>query len=125
MQFLNNLWNDVFREPITAIIMALVVPYIVALGNRMIARVGLQNEALVRDALHKAAENGVNLAITNLGGGLSAALQAGITTAVVDQAMDYVKNMNPKGLKKLRVDDNALKDIVKSKIGKKMIEPGI
>lgn len=105
-ELINAIWRDVIREPIMAILMAVVVPYVVAVANRHLKRIGLENNALIRDAIHKAAENGVNMAIA------SGEKGAGNVTA---SAVEYVKRMNAGGLKKLKIPDNALIDIVRSK----------
>lgn len=68
---------------------------------------GLKNEKLLRDALHASAENGIKYAVARgFGPGAASALGA---------AVEYVKAKNPETLRRLRVSDDALKDIIRTK----------
>jgi len=60
---------------------------------------------VLRDALHDSAANGLKYAIAK---GVPA-------SAVLQTATDYVKAKNPDAVKKLRVSDNTIKDIVRTK----------
>jgi len=85
---------------------------VVTVGSAVVAKrlndwLGLKNESLLRDALHQAAENGLAYALTRGSNPASG--------AVIKDALDYVKSKNPQTVKKLRVSDAALVEIIKSK----------
>lgn len=105
-------------EVVKPIAMVLVTAYAGLLAARLNAWLGLKAEGELRDALHKAAENGVSFAANRMGGSMTAILANGMVDKLVAQAADYVRGKNPKTLKKLKVDDGALADIIRSKIGK-------
>ena len=93
-------------------IMAPVLSVLVTIAAGMIAKkantwLGLKNEKLLRDALHASAENGIKYAVAR-GYGPGA-----VTTLAA--AAEYVKQKNPDTLRKLRVSDEALKDIIRTK----------
>lgn len=90
-----------------------VISVLVMMASALIAKkindfFGLKNEEMLRDALHKAAENGLNYALNRGSGPVGA--------TVIKDAVDYVKSKNPQTLEKLRVSDSALVEIIKSKI---------
>jgi hypothetical protein len=71
-------------------------------------------EGNLRNALHQSAENGINLAKVQL----SKAAVESVSNKAINVAIDYVKQKNPAAVRKLKVSDAALADIVKSKIGR-------
>jgi hypothetical protein len=93
-------------------IMAPLLSVMVTIAAGVIAKkattfLGLKNEKLLRDALHASAENGIKYALARGHGPGSA--------SVIGAAVEYVKAKNPETLRKLRVSDDALKDIIRTK----------
>lgn len=109
---------EVFKPIVGIIVTSAIAVYVPVIAHRINTALGLKNEEAIRDALHKAAENGVAYAQTKLATAGAGPVTVGDTTKIIGEAVDYVKSKNPDAIKKLGVGDKALTDIVMAKIGK-------
>lgn len=96
-------------------------PLVLVLARKIIAVLNVTDvnkqaelERQLRDALHASAENAVAYARARLvanGGKLA-------TGVILKEAANYVRSKNPGTLSDLNVDDDGLRDILLSKLGK-------
>lgn len=73
-------------------------------------------EARLRDALHKAAENGLLLAVQRLGIGEKTPVSPSLQKDLVEIAKNYVRQKNPETLAGLGVSAGDLADIITAKL---------
>jgi hypothetical protein len=117
---LYDIWTIV--QPIVVLVVSTVGPVLAAwISARLIALLKVKDDAAkleieqkLREALHQSAENAVAYAEAQLSkGAVSFAREA-----VINAALDYVKEKNPDTLAKLKVSEPALADIIIAKIGR-------
>lgn len=118
MSTFHDLWAQVIREPLLLILSTLAATYTGMIAQKLNAWLGLNNEEKLRDALHHSAENAIGFAAAKAGTTLGGALTSGMTDRLLATAAHYVKSKNPRALRKLKVGDDGLADILLSKIGK-------
>lgn len=100
---------EVLRPLVETLLIAALSVYIPVIAAKVNKSLKLENESLVRDALHAAAERGMAYARQRLGG------QAG-TAALIAEATAYVRQNSPDSLKKLSVDEAQLNSILRTKM---------
>ncbi|NTF32290.1 hypothetical protein [Rhizobium skierniewicense] len=119
----SSVWYDVWTivQPIVVLLVSTVGPALVGWISFRIASLlkitdekqRIEIESQLNIALHHSAWNAVKYALTKGGiptpGGI-------VSPTVIADAMTYVTEKNPDALKKLGVDQQALKDIIMSKI---------
>ncbi len=117
---LYDIWTIV--QPIVVLVVSTVGPVLAAwISARLIALLKVKDDAAkleieqkLREALHQSAENAVAYAKARLSKGATSFARE----AVINTALDYVKEKNPDALEKLKVSEPALADIIIAKIGK-------
>lgn len=117
----SSIWFDVWNivQPLVVLLVSTVGPVLATwIAARLIAllkvndeKQKLEIEAKLRDALHQSAANALKFAFAK--SGVSA---VAITGAVMGEAIRYVEEKNPDALVKLGVHQDALRDIILSKV---------
>lgn len=118
MTIFHEIWDQMLREPLLLILSTLAATYTGIIAQKLNAWLGLDNERKLREALHHSAENAISFAAAKAGTTLAGAIASGMTDALIGPAMDYVKRKNPGAVKKLKVGDEGLADILLSKMGR-------
>lgn len=110
--FLSNIWTTILQP----VVLTVAIGYAGILAQRVNSWLGLKNEAQLRDAFHKAAENAVKYATNQI-------LTRGDTRLdpdeIVSMAKRYVRTKNPETLKSLKVSDTDLTEILTAKLSVK------
>ena len=118
----SSIWFDLWQilQPLVVLFVSIVGPVLVTwIGARVIALLKitdqakqLEVEAQLRDALHASAANAIRFAIAK------ANLMPGalISPQLIETAATYVVEKNPEALAKLKVSEDALREIITSKV---------
>lgn len=117
--WLYEVWTIV--QPIAVLFVSTVGPLLVTwISARLIALLKVTDEkqraeieAKMRDALHQSAMNAIRFAFTKAG---MPSVAGQMNDTVLNEAVAYVTDKNPDALKKLGVNNKALRDILLSKI---------
>lgn len=115
---LNDFYSAVLKDFVIQAALLIVVPFLVGLMIKAFQRVGLSIDDKRREMIHKAAEAATLFALARVGGGLSGLATGPIMQSVINDAIGYLKTKNPKIVKKLKMSEKDMADIVTSKIGK-------
>lgn len=119
----SDLWEVL--QPFTTILVEAMMPILVgvmiAAVMRGISWLGVTDEATraeierkLRDALHSAAENALKYALAKRTGKMIDMITGEVPESVIIDAMEYVKRLNPDGVKV--VGTKALEEIILSKV---------
>lgn len=118
----SSIWFDLWQilQPLVVLFFSIVGPVLVTwIGARLIGLLKITDQAkklevevLLRDALHASAANAISYAVAKAG----LAPGAGLTRQIIEDAATYVAQKNPETLAKLNVSENALRDIILSKV---------
>jgi hypothetical protein len=118
-----SMWFEVWTivQPLVALFISIVGPVLITwIAGRLIMLLKVTDDAKkleieqrLRDALHQSASNAVAYARSRL---IGTAADFG-KEALINAAVEYVREKNSDALTKLKVSDAALADIITAKIG--------
>lgn len=110
--------------PAVVSLTATILTYIaVMIGGYIKRKTGLEIEAFSRDALHRALESGVELAVAKARGD---ALAVGAAKAdLVAMVVTYVRMSVPDAIKTLGPSEDLLKDLALSKLERRISAPSV